>query len=151
MHLQQGKRQTTIYLLTVLLLFSLVLTACNAPWAQASKPQPLPTQTAEPGWKIVFQTHGDATNQSEGKSQNFSLGQVPTSAYYLRLSITCTGQGSARAQIEVPSLAGTETDCGDTPQTAIIDSPAIAPQAQLTVNLTISGSVKWEALVEEPV
>jgi hypothetical protein len=84
-------RQTTDNHLLIdgITLFSLVLTACNAPWAQASKPQPLPTQTAEPGWKIVFQTHGDAMNQSEGKSQNFSLGQVPTSAYYLRLSITC--------------------------------------------------------------
>jgi len=120
---------------------------------QASKQQPLQPLKADPGWKVVFQTHGDTTDQSDRKSQSISLGQVPANGS-LGLSITCTGQGAANVQIEIPSLASTSTACTDTPHTTGIVSGIESyntSHTQISVNITISGSVKWEAMVEETV
>ena len=148
MHLRQGKRETTILLLTALFLLSFLLAACNLPWASA--PQLLPTLTAEPGWKIVLQTHGETTDQREEKVQTFSLGQFSAGAY-LRLSIACAGQGSMSVQTKTPYIALSTLTCTDIPRTATVDSPVDTSQPQLTVHLTIHGLVQWGLLIREPI
>lgn len=149
LHLRQGKRQTTVSLLMALLLLSLLLAACNGSWMQVSKPQSLPTLTVEPGWKIVLQTQGNTTNQSDNKSQSFSLGRFPAGVYLLS-SLSCTGQGLAGFQIKAPSyLDEANLTCMDIPQTSSGISQVDISQEQLTANLTIHGSVEWEVLIEE--
>ncbi len=146
MHLQHNKQYSAIYLLTLLLLLSLVTAACNASWLQVNNP--LPTLTVEPGWRVVMQTSGDTTNQSQGKSQNFSLNHVSAHTI-LRLSIACVGNGSATAKTKVPSIAVAMATSMGTPQTVTTDLVVDTPQTQLTINVRISGSVKWELLVQK--
>src|SRR5256885_2079918 len=136
MHWQQRKYSATMVLL---LLFSLSLTACNTPLVGTNNP--LPTLTVEPGWETVLQTHGDTANQSEKKNQSFPLYHILPKTY-LRLSVTCAGDGSVSIQVKAPTIAIATATCANTSQTSRTDVFIDSPQDPITLNLTVSGSVQ---------
>lgn len=175
MNPQPGKRQTVVSLLMTVFLFSLFLSACDLSSAQ-TKPQPQVQATTQPpmqatlpplstftvasGWKIAFQITRDATKLRVGESQSLSLSQVPPSKSFLVLAL-CTGNGSVDAVLEGKGQNANGTATSTTEVTAACapsntSSPASSSTTgnipeYATLYLTITGPVKWEVVIEEPV
>jgi len=132
---------------------------------------------ADAGWKIVFQTVKDATNLHAGQSQVFKFNQFPSSTSFIVYG-TCTGNGSAKITANGTSADGSSTFTGvlsasctslgtsdsvDFSGTGNGSGSSVANGGvagikstsdvveQATINLTITGPIKLEIVVEEPV
>lgn len=137
----------------------------------------LPTISADSDWKIVFQTEKDATHLATGKSQMLLFNQIPSSSSFTVYG-TCTGNGSANFTTNSTSTDGssasnsisiaTRTPSGcsvsfDSNNTGNGGSESVTKGelegirstsdtiAHITINLTITGPIKWEIVVEEPI
>jgi hypothetical protein len=184
----QGTQQTGVFLLTALLLLSLLVAACGIPRGSSGQTPPHPsatptatvppppTITADAGWKIVFQTVKDATNLHSGQSQVFKFDQIPPSTSFIGYG-TCTGNGSAKATVNGTSADGSSTftevlsaSCTPSGTSVSVDGSSTGNGSdvtvagkvggfrnisdvveQATISLTITGPIKLEIVVEEPV
>ncbi|MBO0783817.1 MAG: hypothetical protein J2P37_33840 [Ktedonobacteraceae bacterium] len=167
-------RRAIASLLAAVSLLSLLLTACTTtsttqttqqqqPKTQTSTPSqsqatlpPLPTVTPNTGWKIAFQMTKDATNLRKGESQHLPPSQVPPGTSFL-VRAFCVGDGSINVTLEGKSDSSTSHTSVSTTCTLSDDLASSASSSssgntieQATLNITITGPVKWTVIIEEP-
>jgi hypothetical protein len=136
----------------------------------------LPTISVDSGWKIVFKTAKDNTALGAGSSQNFKFDQFPPNTSFIVYG-TCTGNGSAKFTIKGTNGDGSATFTSILSVTCTPSGTSASAELssagggnggtvakggvagvkntsdvveKATVNLTITGPIKWELVVEEP-